>query len=174
VSYIKLCTVNKKHLEGIIQYANKAAQYYMSNGRTLEQKINHIVIGKIAEYLLYKSYIDEFSKPDFKISKEPDPGWDMIHLPTKLKLDVKKQIDVKHLNLKTNKLKADVYCSFVEIKYDIETGLIEGLFEGFVSTEDLNLHLKESSNPYYRKKGYKYYVFKNNINWTLNINDIKK
>jgi len=50
----------------------------------------------------------------------------------------------------------------------------EGLFEGFVSVDELQLHIKESSNPYYRKKGYKYYVFKNNINWTFNINDIKK
>jgi hypothetical protein len=173
LSYIKLCVINKKHLEGIIQYANKAAKYYQSNNRTLDQKINHIIIGKIAEYLIYQTYIDEFTKPNFNITTEPDPGWDMIHIPTKLKLDVKKQIDLKHLNLKTNELKADVYCSFVEIKYDLKIGTMDGLFEGFVSAKDLMFNLKESTNPYYRKKGYKFYVFKSNINWTFNINDIK-
>ncbi|MFV2015316.1 MAG: hypothetical protein ACC656_07810 [Candidatus Heimdallarchaeota archaeon] len=172
--FIEISTTNKKHLQGILKYAIQAEPYYKSFTRTKSAKIQHIIIGKIAEYLIYQNFIDKndnhiFSKPDFKIKKHPDPGWDMIHLKTGKKIDIKKQFDKKHFNFRINKLKADIFGSFSNIVYNQETAEMSGDFEGFVTKTDLQNNLKESTHLYFRKLGYYFYVFRDNLNWQYDI-----
>lgn len=58
-------------------FAEECVHFFKSNGRSEDQKISNIVLGKLGEIAFLKMF-NNSSEIDWSISDNADPGWDFV------------------------------------------------------------------------------------------------
>lgn len=124
----------------IFELAEQSVKNHNRNGRSRDETVFHIVVGKIGEFCFLKQFLHrETDEKLFTINEKTDDGWDFDVNGVKIDVKASNHPNARKMFVRPNALNSDVYVFFkIFGAYPI---LDMGLFYGWLTKDEVKKKL---------------------------------